>query len=206
MLVPHIYVQLLYPGWQRADRASGWVLSNHRASGWVLSNHCCPTALRPSLQPVGEKSFPEQWPMSPLTRARSSGHGEMGSKWRQLALREGPGECACTGVRQDTSESEKISQSKDRYFRRDRLRINWEYDLTWERVMPDLFSFMFLLFWASPSGNTNLQGISKRWKTWCLMLRVNTLPSWAPTPHTGKPSPRGADSPLGPLSQEDSGP
>ena len=103
-------------------------------------------------------------------------------------------------------QSEKISQSKDRYFRRDRLRINWEYDLTWERVMPDLFSFMFLLFWASPSGNTNLQGISKRWKTWCLMLRVNTLPSWAPAPHTGKPSPRGADSPLGPLSQEDSGP
>ena len=99
-------------------------------------------------------------------------------------------------------QSEKISQSKDRYFRRDRLRINWEYDLTWERAMPDLFSFVFFFFWASPSGNTNLQGVSKRWKTWCLMLRVNTHPSWTPTPHTGKPSPWGTDSPLCPLSKE----
>ena len=34
------------------------------------------------------------------------------------------------------------------------------------------------------------------------MLRVNTPPSWAPTTHTGKPSPWGTDSPLWPLSQE----
>ena len=34
------------------------------------------------------------------------------------------------------------------------------------------------------------------------MLRVNTPLSWAPTTHTRKPSPRGADSPLCPLSQE----
>ena len=33
-------------------------------------------------------------------------------------------ECACKGVRQDTPESDKISESKDGYFRKDRLRIN----------------------------------------------------------------------------------
>ena len=67
-----------------------------------------------------------------------------------------PGECACTGVRQDTPESDTISESKDGYFRQDRLRIHWEYDLTWERAIPDTFSFTFLLFWASSSCNTSL--------------------------------------------------
>ena len=41
-------------------------------------------------------------------------------------------------------------------------------------------SFTFLLFWAS-SGNMSLRGLSWKLKTCCLMLRVNTPPSGAPT-------------------------
>ena len=57
-----------------------------------------------------------------------------------------PGECACRGLRQDTSESDTICESREGHFRKDRLRIHWEYDLTWERAMPDSCSFFFLLF------------------------------------------------------------
>ena len=67
--------------------------------------------------------------------------------------------------------------------------------------MPHSFFFLFLNFRAS-SGNTSLQRSIIMLKTCCLMLRVNTSPSWAPTTHTGKPSPWGTDSPLWPLSQE----
>ena len=73
-----------------------------------------------------------------------------------------PGECECTGVRQGTAESDKISESKYGYFRQDRLRIHWEYDLTWERAIPDTFSFIFLLFWAYSSANTSLQRSVKK--------------------------------------------
>ena len=44
----YINVQFLYPGWQRTDSTSRW----------ALSNPCCPRALRPRLQPMGEKSCP----------------------------------------------------------------------------------------------------------------------------------------------------
>ena len=71
------------------------------------------------------------------------------------------GECACTGVRQDTPESDKISESKDVYFTKDRLRIHWEYGLTWERAIPDSCFFPSLLFWAS-SGNRSLQRCIKK--------------------------------------------
>ena len=46
------------------------------------------------------------------------------------------GGCECTGVRRDTSESDKIGESKEGHFRKDR-EINWEYDFTWERAIPD---------------------------------------------------------------------
>ena len=39
-----------------------------------------------------------------------------------------PGECACAGDRQNTPESDTISESRDGHFRKDRLRINSEYD------------------------------------------------------------------------------
>ena len=64
-----------------------------------------------------------------------------------------PGECACTGVRKDTSESQMISKSKEGHFRKDRLRINWEYDFTWERGIP--VAFPFFLFPASSSDNVS---------------------------------------------------
>ena len=150
------------------------------------------------------------WEALPRTVSRGAssqrpGHRVMGTwdlsgddrRWGKV-----PGERTCIGVREDTPESDTISKSRERHFRKGRLRIHWEYDLTWERAMPDLCSFIFLLFWASPSGNVNLQGISKRWKTWCSVLRVNTPPSRAPTLHTGKPSLWGTDSPLCPLSEE----
>ena len=108
-----------------------------------------------------------------------------------------PGECAYIGLKQ----SDTISESREGHFRKDKLRIHWEYDLTWERAMPDSYSFLFLLFWAS-SSNTSLNGVSRRWKTCYLMFRPNKSPSWAPTTHTGKPPPWGTDSPLCPLSQE----
>ena len=66
--------------------------------------------------------------------------------------------------------------------------------------MPDSFSFLFHNFRAS-SGNTSLQRSIMKVKTCCLMLRINTTPSWAPTTHIGKPSPWGTDSPLWPLFQ-----
>ena len=40
------------------------------------------------------------------------------------------------------------------------------------------------------------EGVSRKWKTCCLMLRVNTAPSCVPTTHTGRTSPCGTDSSL----------
>ena len=116
----------------------------------------------PRLQPVGEK------PCRSVHRGASSqgpGHRVMGR--RDLSednrpWRKAPGECECTGVRQGTAESDKISESKNGYFRQDRLRIHWEYDLTWERAIPDTFSFTFLLFWAYSSANASLQRSVKK--------------------------------------------
>ena len=48
MLIPEVHVQLLYPGWQSTDSTSRW----------ALNSPCCPTAPRPSLQPVCEKPCP----------------------------------------------------------------------------------------------------------------------------------------------------
>ena len=80
MLIHEVHIQLPYPGWLRADSASRL----------ALNSPCCPTAPRPCLQPVGEKPCPGWCPGSLLTRARSPGHEETGSKWRRQALREGP--------------------------------------------------------------------------------------------------------------------
>ena len=81
MLIPEVHLQLLYPSLQRTDSTSRW----------ALSNACCPTAPRPSLQTISEKPRPGRHPGEPPQKARSPGHGEMGSKWRQQALRKGPG-------------------------------------------------------------------------------------------------------------------
>ena len=53
-----------------------------------------------------------------------------------------------------------------------------------------------------PQATGIFRGVSRKWKTCCLVLRVNTAHSCVPTTHTGRTSPCGTDSPLCPLSQE----
>ena len=67
-----------------------------------------------------------------------------------------------------------------------------------EPCLTPVLSSSWLLFQAK----WVFRGLLLKLKTCCLMLRVNTPLSWAPTTHTGKPSPWGTDSPLCPLSQE----
>ena len=195
MLIPDIQLQLPYPGWQ--------------------SRHHIQMGPKQSLLPNStETSSPTHvWEALPRTVPRGAssqgpGHQVMG-RWDlsgdDRPWGKAPGECACTGVRQDTPESEKISESKDRYFRKDRLRINWKYSKKY--FLPEKEPFLTPAI-SPPSSSGHPQaagvfrGVSRKWKTCCLMLRVNTAPSCVPTTHTGRTSPCGTDSPLCPLSQE----
>ena len=47
-----------------------------------------------------------------------------------------------------------------------------------------------------PQATGGFRGLSRKWKTCCLMLRVNTAPSCVLTTHTGRTSPCGTDSSL----------
>ena len=94
----------------------------------------------PRTVPRGASS---QWP----------GHQVMGRRDLSGDTRpwgKAPGECAYTRVRQDTAESDMISESREGQLRKDRLRIHWEYDLTRERAMPDSF-FPLLGFFVHES-------------------------------------------------------
>ena len=107
------------------------------------------------------------------------------------------GECEGTGVTQDTPESGTISESRKGHFRKDRL------NMTLPEKEPCLTPFLSSSLTSGLSQATRVfRGLSWKFKTCCFMLRVNTSPSWAPTTHTAKPSPRGTDTPLWPLSQE----
>ena len=80
VLIPDVHVQLLYSGWQRADGTSRWALSKLAAQQhW---DHVSNPWVRSPAQDGAQGSL--------LTRFRSLGHGETGSKWRWQALREGP--------------------------------------------------------------------------------------------------------------------
>ena len=81
MLIREVHLQLLYPDWQRADTTSTWA--------W--SNPCCPTAWGPVSNPWVRSPAQHSAQGNLLTRSRSPGHGETGSKGRRQALREGPG-------------------------------------------------------------------------------------------------------------------
>ena len=107
------------------------------------------------------------------------------------------GECACTEVRQDISESDTISESREGHFRKAVCESTKNMTLPEKEpcLTPVLSSSGLLHPWVFTI-------LSWTWKTCCLMLRVNTFPSWAPTTHTGKPSQCGTDSPLCTLSQE----
>ena len=89
-----------------------------------------------------------------------------------------PGECACTGVRQDTPGSDTISESREGHFR----TAVWESteNMTLPEKEPCLtpvLSSSWLLFQAK----WVFRGLLLKLKTCCLMLRVNTPPSGAPT-------------------------
>ena len=108
-----------------------------------------------------------------------------------------PGECVCTGVRQDASESDTVSESREGHFR----KAVWESteNMTLPEKEPCLTPVLSSSGLLRPWVFTDL---SWKLKTCCLMHMVNTPPSWAPTIHTGKPSPCGTDSALWPLSRE----
>jgi len=148
-----------------------------------------------------------EWEALPRTALRGAssqgpGHRVMG-RWDLSGdtrpLGKALGECSCTGVRQDTSESDMISESREGHFR----KAVWES--TENMTLPEKEPCLTPVF--SSSGLLHpwvFTVLSWKWKTCCLVLRVNTFPSWAPTAHTGKPSHCGTDSPLCPLSQEGS--
>ena len=55
------------------------------------------------------------------TRINSMGRQDLSGDDR--ARGKAPGECACTGVTQDTPESDTISKSREGHFRKDRLNM-----------------------------------------------------------------------------------
>ena len=83
-----------------------------------------------------------------------------------------PGECACTGVTQDTPESDMISESREGHFRKDRLNMTL---LEKEPCLTPFFSSS--LTSGLPQATWVFRGLSSKLKTCCLMLRVNTSPS-----------------------------
>jgi hypothetical protein len=178
-------VQFPYPGGQRADRASKW----------ALSNPCCPTALRPHLQPVGEKPCPGWCPGEPPHKGQVTGSWGQASKWRRQGR---PRMSVCRQEsRQDTPESDTIRKSRAGHFRKDRL------NMTLPEKEPCLTPFLSSSSTSGlPQATQVFRGLSWKSKTCRLMLRVSTSPFWAPTTHTGQNSQCGIDSPLWPLSQE----
>jgi len=172
----YINVQFLYPGWQRADSTSGW----------ALSNPCCPRALRPCLQPMGEKSCPGWCPGEASSQGPSSqgpGHRVMGRRHLSGDDRpwgKAPGECACIGVRQDTPESDMISESREGQFR----RTDWESteDMTLPEKEPCLTPVL-----SSSSSSMLFLGQSKFLKSTLKVakLLLESISSLSvPQPHT----------------------
>ena len=92
-----------------------------------------------------ETPSPTRWcealPRTVPRGASSKGPGDR-VMWRRDLSRDdrpwgkAPGKCAHAGVSQDTPESDMISESREGHFRKDRLSIHWEYELTWERACP----------------------------------------------------------------------
>ena len=63
-----------------------------------------------------------------------------------------PGECACIGLKQDTSESDTISESREGHFRKDRL------NMTLPEKEPCLTPFLSSSSTSGlPQANTSLQ-------------------------------------------------
>ena len=189
MLIPDIHLQLPYPGWQRADSTSRWALA-------IL-------AAQQHWDPVSNP-----WVWSPaqggaqgslLTGSRSQGHGEMGSKWGRQTLTEG------VWLSVHVKVWDRILQSQTRLVSPKTGisgRTDWESTENTVRNTSYLRNSHSWLFFPLPpllgilGQQEASEGVSRKWKTCCLMLRVNTAPSCVPTTHTGRTSPCGTDSSL----------
>ena len=90
-----------------------------------------------------------------------------------------PGKCACTGVRQDTSESDTISKSREGHFR----KAVWQS--TENMTLPEKWPFLTLLCSSRLLPQSNWVFRSQSWKVkiGSLMLKINTPPSYAPNIH-----------------------
>ena len=147
--------------WRPPAASLPWLTESRQHTQMGPKQSLLPNSIETPSPTRGYEALPRTVPRG--ASSQGPGHQVMGRQ--DLSEDDRPqgkvsGECACTSVRQDTPGSDKISESKDGYFRNDRLRIHWEYDLTWERAIPDCF-YLFLLFWAS-SGNRRLQrGVKK---------------------------------------------
>ena len=185
MLIPDVHLQFPYPGWQRADSTSRW----------ALSNPCCPTALRPCLQPVGEKPCPGWFPGEPPHKVQVTGYGETGSKWGRQTLTEG------VWLSVHVKVWDRILQSQTRLASPKMGisgRTDWESTENTILLEKEPFLTVFSSSFSSghPQATGGFRGVSRKWKTCSLMLRVNTAPSCVPTTHTGRTSPCGTDSSL----------
>ena len=122
-----------------SDHFSSPEFSNHSYTlerdfhpGWQSRQHIQMGPKQSLLPNSTETPSPTRgWEALPRTGPRGAssqgpGHRVMGR--RNLSgdnrpWRKAPGECACTGVRQDTSESDRISESREGHFRKDRLSM-----------------------------------------------------------------------------------
>ena len=115
------------------------------------------------------------WEALPRTAPRGAssqgpGHWVMGRRdlsGEDRSWGKAPGECACTRVRQDTSESDMISESRDGHFR----KAVWDSteNMTLSEKEPCLTAVLSSSGLLHPWVFTVL---SWKWKTCCLLLRV----------------------------------
>ena len=147
----------------------------------------------------------EALPRTVLRGASSQGPGHQVMGRRDLGGDDRPwgkvpGECACIGARQDTPESDTISKSKEGHFRKNRL------NMTLPEKEPCVTPFLSSSSTSGlPQATQVFRGLSWKLKICCLMLRVNTSPSRAPTTHMGSPHHVEQTLPCGHCLRRDSG-
>ena len=169
ILTPDFHVQFPYPGWQSRQRIQIGPKQSLLPNSTETPAPTCGWEALPRTVPRGASS-------------QGPGHWVMG-RWDlsgdDRAWGKALGECACTGVTQDTPESDTISESREGHFRKDRL------NMTLPEKEPCLTPFFSSSLTSGlPQAKRVFRSLSWKLKTCCLMLRVNTSPSWAPTTHT----------------------
>ena len=113
------------------------------------------------------------------------------------------GKCACTGVRQDSPESDTISEPREGHFRKDRLRIT--ENMTLPEKEPCLTPFLSSSSSSVclPQATWDFRGQSKKLQTCCLRLRMNIPPSLCHN-HRGESLPGGTESSAAHCNRRDS--